>query len=210
MDYLKDLLEEMQENPFKWTSAYSALRDYIEHNDKTALIDAIRNKPEIMEYQTVRNFIADVMEGKKIKKIRKGGFVHKSNAERNEKILQLIVVYKAMGYPVKPSPYPDKEMTCCNLAGRKFFVSADTVDKEIYRKCDKTERDYIDDPIRLLNVAQGRTLVRLNGGVKPDNISDLDKLEQQFDEIKHDKDNTRRQIFYEEQTKLMNEMLKGE
>ena len=205
MDYLKELLEEMQKNPFKWTSAYSALNDYIEHNDKTALIDAIRNKPEILEYQTVRNFIADVMEGKKI---RKGGFTHKDKTKRDNQILELITRYQAMGYPVKPSPHT--EMTCCNLAGSKFFVSADTVDKEIYRKRDKTDKGYIDDLVRLLNVAQGRTIVRLNNGKRPDSISDLDKLEQEFDEIKHDKDNTRRHIFYKEQAKLMDEILKGE
>lgn len=205
MDYLKDLLEEMSKNPLKWTSAYSVLQDVINHNDKKALASAIREKPEILEYKAVQLLIADLIEGKKI---TSGGFTHKANATRNNEVLKWIAIYQAMGYPIKPSPHT--EMTCCNLAGRRFYVSADTVDKEIYRKRDKTERDYIDDPIRLLNVAQGRTMIRLNGGVKPDNISDLDKLEQQFDEIKHDKDNTRRQIFYEEQTKLMNEMLKGE
>lgn len=201
MDYLKDLLEEMSKNPLKWTLAHPALRDYIEHNDKTALIDAIRNKPEIFEYQTVRNFIADVIEGKKI---RKGGFTHKDKAKRDEKILGLITRYQAMGYPIKPSPHT--EMTCCDLAGRKFFVSADTVDREIYRKRDKTEKDRFSFPE--IETAIGRTMVRLNDGKRPDNMTDLERLEQQFDEIQHDKDNTRRGIFYEEQIKLMNECLK--
>ena len=200
MDYLKDLLEEMSKNPFKWTSAYSVLQDVINHNDKKALASAIREKPEILEYKAVRLLIADLTEGKKI---TSGGFTHKANATRNDEVLKWIAIYQAMGYPIKPSPHT--EMTCCNLAGKKFHVSADTADKEIYRKRDKTEKCHIFSD---LYTAAGRTMVRLNDGKRPDNTADLESLEQQFDEIQHDKDNARRGIFYEEQTKLMNEHLK--
>lgn len=117
MDYLKELSEEARNLTFPSYlidvegnfPAYLALCDYIAHNDKTTLIDAIRNKPEIFKSQTVRNFIADVIEGEK--KIRSGGFTHKNKAERDYKILELIIRYQAMGYPVKPSHYT--KMTCC-------------------------------------------------------------------------------------------------
>lgn len=112
-------------------SGKKAINDCIYHNDKSALIKVIREEPETLaDSKLLRNFIADIIEGKPPRSKRPKHIYSKRVQERNCKVLERIAFYIGYGYPIKLSA----KNSCCTAVADEFNLSPETVETEIYRK----------------------------------------------------------------------------
>jgi hypothetical protein len=181
--YRSELPNESDEDTIKairlfssgFTGAGRAISDYLKHNHRETLLEAVRNNAKPFKYKAFREFVADVLEGKDVR--GKEPYKRIETVKREEKILKQIRTYRKLGYPLKS----DKtEMSCLKLTARKLDMKYSYV-ADIYKKRDR-ENSLIDGESKMPEQYKRyfdsfwHNVLKLNGGKRPDNWDSLEAL----------------------------------
>ena len=171
--------------------AENAIRDYLKHNDISTLIEAIRTEPEIFNSQLMRDFVADMLEGK----VKRAGreFVRKADYLRNREIIIDIEFYNAIGYPII-NEY--EVLTCCYLASEKRGgkPKPDTI-RKYYLSREKYGAELVGFYLTgLFKRNDGKAFLNFCNGEKPGTLEALKAALARFDALSDEE----RGMFYTE------------